>query len=418
MKKIISVQNITISMSAILLLCTPFAYADRCSGDFPFTPEVPGSVKVAVEKGMKTKFYRLTKKENATFDGSLQKIQDVIIDQPYFKPPMGVVLHGGLRSWELSGCSTPCLDRPVSGQGGLYFRELVHDNGKIGPAVEPGSSIMFSINNLEEATGVPLSREFKDNQGRLIIAQMRQDGEINGASVYKDEGTGNAVLVLNRAGKSWFLPLSQEEFLKVTIKGLEKELVDMALVSNTPAADALRKWRQELPEKRVEAEKLYAELKKTNLSLAETIRKSNQQLEKDLEQMYVQEAEQETRRGVPESMSSLVGKKLEKHRQALRDMPVSERKKQAFYLRSDDPFAPDLADPTSKSGGKPLVVVNNDYFDRSLPRTAIQIIAIKVGIFLVDTPEDSCLLINPAGILARKTIQETPWDKIRKTFIK
>jgi hypothetical protein len=410
------------AVCAALLLPSP-ALADRCSGDYFFAPNVSGRMKAAANpNNMAKKYYNLGKKESSSFDTGLQKLLDIIIKQPYLNPPVGAELKGTLRSWDIQGCDAPCLGRPVQAVGTLYFLELLRaDKGWVGPAIETANTLDIEVNNLERATGTPLFPDnLTDSSGRQILVQMQAEGELDGIPLFKDHGKGLARLVFSRGNRPWSVPLTRREYLLAQIRRMEGEIAAMPAATSSPAADTLRKWRQEKPQRRAESDKLYREMRKQNPALAETIRDGHRKMEAEMEQMYLREAEKESVKGAPEGLQTLLGRRLAEHRRVLAAMPPEEQSAQAIYLRNDDPYGVDLAGTGQTRYGRPLVVINPDYFDKSLPRSAMQLITVQSGILFFEEqlPEDSCLLVNPGSILLRKTLRETPWGKFREQLAK
>ena len=86
---------------------------------------------------------------------------------------------------------------------------------------------------------------------------------------------------------------------------------------------------------------------------------------------------------VPLTQEEFIGKdpsnqcrvRLEHHKAALAALSPAERRAPAMYLRNENPFDPDLASPGA-AGSWPLVVVNPQWFDPALPRSAFQFIAV------------------------------------------
>jgi|GEM_PF-6880257 len=401
---------------ASFLLPTP-ALADRCAGDYAFAPDVPGRMKAAVTKNDKSYYYKLGKKESAAYDARLQKLLDIIIRQPYLNPPLGTKLDGLLRSWGIQGCDAPCLGQPVHGLGTLYFLELLRaEDGWVGPTEETANTLDIEINNLETAAGTRLFPDnLLDSRGRQLLVPLQPEGSLDGITVYKDHSKGLATLIFSRGNRPWSVPLSRREYLLAQIRRMDGEIAAMPAATSSPAADNLRKWRQEQPKRRADSQKLYREMKRQNPALAETIRDGHRKMEAEMEQMYLREADKESASGgAPEGLQSMLGRRLAEHRRVLAAMPAGEQAAQAVYLRNEDPYGVDLA-PLGQTGyGRPLVVINPAYFDKSLPRSAMQIITVQSGhLFFEDNlPEDSCLLINPGSILLRKTLRETRWSRI------
>lgn len=413
--------NITIRsiiLSALIALTTASsALAERCAGDYSFVPDAPGRMKAAVTSNDKSYYYKLGKKDSNAYDAGLKRVLDVIIRQPYLNPPLGVELKGMLRSWDIQGCDAPCLGLPVHGVGTLYFLEMLRsDGGWTGPAIETANTLDISINNLEMATGTPLFPDnLTDSRGRQILVQMQAEGDLDGIPLFKDHGKGLGRLVFSRGNRPWSVPLSRREYLLSQIRRMEGEIAAMPAETSSPAADSLRKWRQEQPARRAESDKLYREMKKQNPALAETIRDGHRKMEAETERMYLRDAEKESVKGAPEGLQTMLGRRLAEHRRVLAAMPSNQQAAQAVYLRNDDPYGVDLAPPGQTGNGRPLVVINPDYFDKSLPRNAMQIITVQTGILFFENnlPEDSCLRVNPGSILLRKTLRSTPWSSFK-----
>lgn len=67
--------------------------------------------------------------------------------------------------------------------------------------------------------------------------------------------------------------------------------------------------------------------------------------------------------------------RLARHKAVLAALPPSQRAAQAWYRRNEDLREPNLAPPGSEDA-RALVVVDPEWFDPSLPRTAVQLISV------------------------------------------
>jgi hypothetical protein len=135
--------------------------------------------------------------------------------------------------------------------------------------------------------------------GVNLMFEPRKVGELQGFPVYRNRD-GNEFVVLTRSGKPFWIPVTREQFVKIWMRVIEKE---MAAVG-------------------------------------------------------------------PNSMDQ---ERLDHHKSALASMSAEERQAQARDMQNPDPYGP----PMGSTGGRPLVVVNPDWFDPSLPRTAIQLVFAK-----------------------------------------
>src|SRR5262249_29151138 len=80
--------------------------------------------------------------------------------------------------------------------------------------------------------------------------------------------------------------------------------------------------------------------------------------------------------------------KMDRHKQQLQSMSAADRKKPAYVVWSGSAGTDDLNELTGNddSRGQELWTINPDYFNKSLPPTAIQIIVIKPDYSHVATP--------------------------------
>lgn len=65
-----------------------------------------------------------------------------------------------------------------------------------------------------------------------------------------------------------------------------------------------------------------------------------------------------------------------RHKEILAAMPPDERRMQARHFGSRDPLGPPMPPPGSREG-KPLVKADPEWFDKSLPRSAVQLVIVK-----------------------------------------
>jgi hypothetical protein len=151
--------------------------------------------------------------------------------------------------------------------------------------------------------------ELRDSMNREIFYQARAVGEAQGHPIY--EGSrGLEFVILTRGQRPVWTPLTQEEFLTLSIRSTEsqlKELRDSGLGEQEPA--------------------------------------------------------------------KLLVARLARHKAVLAAMSPAQRGAQAMYLRNEDPREPDLAPQGSKEA-RPLIIVNPEWFDPSLPKSAIQLISV------------------------------------------
>ena len=81
-------------------------------------------------------------------------------------------------------------------------------------------------------------------------------------------------------------------------------------------------------------------------------------------------------------------RRLERHKAFLAALSPARRQAQAMYLRNaDDPFEPDLALQGSPEAW-PLVIVNPEWYDSALPRSAVQFVSVLFNYATSFDPDD------------------------------
>jgi hypothetical protein len=361
----------------------------------------------------------MTKAEDAAFNGNLKRILDVILEQPALKPPKGVELRGWLRNWHSPFCppNGPCLDVPVNGQGILFFHFLFEGkDGKAVPIIVTDIELDFWINDIEQAIGYYASfGDVKDSRGRKLMALPPRLGKLNGAHYFSYGRTG--LIVVSQGEKPWWEPVSREEYLKAMIRDIEKETAKMGPVSSSPSGDLYRKWLADKPKRDKDAQEVYRGVKKSNPAAAEQIMEQARKLEADLTERFRKESEKEASQGPRQLNLAGFDDRLERFRETLEAMTPAQRAAPAYYLDNGNPLTPQLA-PTGSKEGQPIVVINPDYFDKKLPRTAIQLMAVRYSGEWVVNPDwkNTCDGQHPAYLLMHEVVNKTDWGKI-KAFI-
>jgi hypothetical protein len=127
-----------------------------------------------------------------------------------------------------------------------------------------------------------------------------------------------------------------------------------------------------------------------------------------------QESERESARP-PQKWENPNEDSLRLHREALEAMPPAQRAAPAYHLRKENPLEPELAGSTE---GVQLVVINPEYFDKSLPRTAVQIMAVRWSGAWVRDPNwrSTCEGQVPSIQLLHETAVKTNWGSVRSVM--
>ena len=196
------------------------------------------------------------------------------------------------------------------------------------------------------------------------------------------------------------------------IRWTEDELAKLAKVSHDPAGDAYRQWIAEQPERKKTAREVYEQTKKTNPQMAEKFLAESETNEAKITEGLRRNME----KNPPQARS--VGeldfeRRLARHKAVLAAMTPGQRQAQVRYFPNRDGIEPDLVPPDSKQG-TPLVIANPNFMNPSLPRTAIQLIAVffKYGPQFDPTSKDEGRDENPANLRLREMEQKSNWTAI------
>jgi hypothetical protein len=344
----------------------------------------------------------------------LQRLKDLLLAQPALNPPRGVEVEGSFYIVWSSLCpEPPCPNVSAASSAHARFREYLEYQGKPAIVNEAGAVMDVNINDPDATLGSYNSLGgMKNLKGRLVFFQLSKIGEIQGYPLYRHYADNLNILILTKSPKPYWLPLTQEEFLQMKIRGTEDELAKMAKASHDPAGDGYRHWIAEQPERKKTAREVYQDMKKTNPQMAEKFLEES----KKGEAAVTEGLRKDMEKNPPQARFALeldFERRLARHKAVLAAMTPGQRQAQVRYFPSRDGIEPDLVPPDSKLG-TPLVIANPNFMNPSLPRTAIQLIAVffKYGPQFDPTRKDEGRDENPANLRLREMEQKSNWTAI------
>jgi hypothetical protein len=358
--------------------------------------------------------YHLSAVETSALRQNLQRLKDLLLAQPALNPPRGVEFNGDIRiAWTSLCPEPPCPNVSVASNLHARFLEYFEYNGKPALPNEAEAVMDLHINDPEETLGSSnLAASMKNLKGRWVFFQLPKIGEIQGYPLYRNYPDNLNILILTKSPKPYWLPLTQEEFLQMKIRDTEEELAKMAKVSHDPAGDAYRQWVAGQPERNKIHREVYEQTKKTNPQWAE---KSLEESEKT-EATVTEGLRKYMEKNPPQARSYLelaFERRLARHKAVLASMTPGQRQAQVRYFPSRDPIEPDLL-PLDSELGTPLVIANPNFMNRSLPPTAIQLIAVffRYGPHFDPTNKDEGRDENPANLRLLEMEQKSNWTAI------
>lgn len=329
--------------------------------------------------------YGLTATETKAMNQAMQQVADFLLAQPAVSPPRGFMANGDMRIVESSLCpKAPCRNVPIPGWVEMRFFECIEFEGKPlcgGRAAEFGNSVDVWINTPAVAhLEVDPHRQLFDNtRGPTLLRQTKNYGEIQGLTWYGESRGGFDYLVAARSPKPFFLPVNQETYVPMLIRYWEKKEAELVADSQkkNPYADdaAYQKWLAQRGELLRQA-KAFCELLRKGGNPKEAdeclrkVEKNDEETGKNLKMMIESAKKSDTQMavGISDALQD-VRDVLDRLRMQQANMTPAERRTQARW-DSSLKFSDDLE-------GRPLVMVNPEIIDRTLPRTAVQLIVVS-----------------------------------------
>jgi hypothetical protein len=317
--------------SSILLLIFVLTLAAFCvqaenSGN-TYVPDYPGKASIIVEAS-NTPRYGLKPAEASAFHASLGRFRDLLLAQPVFHPTVGMFVEGYVRA---DGGGTVVKTEPVRGHGRiLYYPYVLNPKTKqTFRMIASDWVIEVFINNPLGALGM---------SGKYFY-EPKPAGQLGGFPVYRDDRLNEAI-ILSTSGKPLWSPLTREEYLRICIEEIEKQIAN----------------------EKAEMAKNRANLSPAQLAILSP--KDRAEIEKLLSD---------------NPAASMFEQKLKLHQDALARMSPEERAMQAQYgdPGNSNPLSPQLAEIGKRGIGSPYVKVNSNWFDPSRPRSDIQLIIVK-----------------------------------------
>jgi hypothetical protein len=358
--------------------------------------------------------YNLSDAERTAFHENLRKLGKLLLAQPALSPPRGFNSRGRMMAVKSRLCpKAPCPKVPVAGWIEMPFLEWIEFEGKPITPPEFGNWITINVNDPESGALISSysptlhqTPNLMDMQGPVIFFQPPVLREVGGFRLYGANPGNDDFLILTKSEKPFFLPLRQEDYLRVLIYYWEKEESKFSQQSQDPMGDSYRKWLATLEERQTNARRSYETFKKYDAAKAEKFLRDAEKTEQELTEMFRKEAEKAS--GHNQTFIDYINELrdwISRQKARLSTMTQAERDAQARW----DKGALKTVDSPE---GTPLVIVNPDFLNLSLPRTEIQLILAffnyRTDYYNPDNPSD-----NPAAQGVYKMKQTSDWAAIR-----
>jgi hypothetical protein len=361
------------------------------SADVKYLPDRIGKAAVAL-RADNYDGYGLPEKEVQAYRDKLRRIADWIVAQPGLSPPRGFNIRGWIMVVRSGPCSLshPCLDMPIAALASVPFFAWTLDlrTGKELTEKEFGEDLNLHINDPWTAIEKEYETEYEgladlpiwmDEKGHKFLIEPRRQSDVDGCPLYEDVNGNRQFVVVTKISRPLFLPLSREVYLHSLIRWWERLLKSsedaIGKMVAGPAAELYRKWMAESKERASTRQQAFESMK--NREKAEAMLHQMEATEQEVTANFRRDMEKEQSnraQGKDESLSraekDLAGMRdvLSQLQRKLTAMTPSERSAQARYM-NNRPW-----ESIDSPEGAPLVIINPDFMDRSLPRSAIQVI--------------------------------------------
>jgi hypothetical protein len=189
------------------------------SGANQYVVDHPGTASMIVENSNTPRF-GLKPAEASAFHGNLARLRDLLLAQPAFHPPRGVEVKGYIRADH----GAPVVGTaPVPGFGHVIYYPFVLSSKTRQPFRMIASPWQIEISFNAPGSGLSTSN-LRDPAGQLkLLYAPEPAGQLHGFPVYRD-GDNNEFVVLSSTGKPAWIPVTREEYVRLGIRIIEKDL--------------------------------------------------------------------------------------------------------------------------------------------------------------------------------------------------
>ena len=323
-------------------------------------------------------------------EDNLPRFVAIVLRNPALRPPVGFDFRTGTHAYAPPQPVSAHAPLAYTMTGLFYWYTYMPAYRKIQPLDIAMHGFFVRANDISTVFN-KLERWQLDEQG-LTFLEPREIRKVAGFPQYS---TG--VVVLKRNPSPIWVPVSREWALQRELAQRRKNLDSIA--ESAKAADAydptaiLEKWLGERPERQQEMEKSYAEMKQSNREYAEKIRVSFFDTEKQVEKALRYTAEHE--KAAPSGYNELLAAERSNEEKCIRyledklaRLSPAERAAPAYISLS----VSNRKQPSPDSGcscivdadfpdARRLVTENPDYYDQTLPPSAIQLILVDFSNF-------------------------------------
>jgi hypothetical protein len=255
---------------------------------------------------------------------------------------------------------------PLSADFQVIFYYFINVDGKASWGGEANTSFTMHFNPkdlLSKYVFLTTADDF------VIYKEPHETSRVGDVPIYDED-----LIVLSRTGRKPWIPATREQYLRAWLK--TREAVIAEAESHIAAYDAsapYKAWLAEKPQRQKAIEEAYQGLKRSNPQKAEEIRAQMQKMEAEMEAGL-------KKNQIPAPEGQDVGLEMLRRtaadaRHLLESMTPAEKATAAWFMRDDSGLEAGLVAPDTPDA-RALMVLNPKMYDRSLPKTDIQLITV------------------------------------------
>lgn len=345
-----------------------------------FFPDVPGRWEQSINLSYAAD-YGISAEDSRLLGKKLESLAAIVSQAGVFNPPLGFMPRLGARFLPPSICpQKECPRWPAAAEATVMIYYFIgrHANGEYRWGGEANTSANISLNYLGRTLWYTRHEQYQMPDGRYIFYTPQKTAEVAGFPLYD-----NSALILTRGARPYWVPVTCEQFLIAAIRFYEAALAKSKESLDRIPSDLYQEWIQGKEERRRVREQSYAAVKKMDPAKAEQFRKLSEDMEAGMEAKMKAMAPDVAR--IKADDDSHDRKMIDSLRKELAGMSSAKRNSQAWRGRIDEKeflsrggFHSELV-PAGTADAGPLVAINPDFFDKSLPRSAIQVITVDLA---------------------------------------
>ena len=309
----------------------------------------------------------LTAEQNRIYSSKLHRLSEVIHQSPTFNPPMGIEARP-------SGCvnaSYEFLDDypgnrtgPIPGYLMVGTFSYANYAGTTRVVVaDEGPHFFVDVNSLVRLYSA--SAELARDEGGKIFPMAADAKTVQGLPFY------NGSFVVTRVPRPIFLPVSAERFLQARIKQAQAELAKLQADHQKQAGEYGR-WIAGREKRELERQRSYQNMKVIAPQNADNYLRISEEGDRKRGEALKAEADNA---GVPTTAEQFKQRELDGYQAELAALSPERSAAQAWYSWQHQQGQSLLAE-SNEWDARPLVRFNPDFFDRSRPRTDIQVLVV------------------------------------------